>query len=34
MGWNAYGRLAQVVAWGSKMTCANPLAVLAVIEPD
>ncbi len=34
IGWNAYGMLVQVEAVGSNLTWANPLAMLAVIEPD
>src|SRR3954471_9341656 len=34
IGWNAYGDWLQVAAFGSKLTWANPLATLAVIEPD
>jgi hypothetical protein len=34
IGWNAYGVWLQVAAFGSKLTWANPLATLAVIDPD
>src|SRR5213594_4459375 len=34
MGWNAYGTASQLVPVGSKRICANPLAGLAVIDPD
>jgi hypothetical protein len=34
MGRNAYGVWVQVAAFGSKFTWANPLATLAVIDPE
>lgn len=34
IGWNAYGVWVQVAALGAKLTWANPLSSLAVIEPD
>src|SRR5437773_6943140 len=34
IGWNAYGLCEQVSASGSKLTWANPLSTLAVIDPD
>ena len=34
IGWNAYGDWLHVSAVGSKLTCANPLPSLAVIDPD
>src|SRR3954470_4627474 len=34
MGWNAYGSAVQLVPVGSNLTCAKPLAGLAVIDPN
>ena len=33
MGWKLYGMAVHDVPLGSNLTCANPLALLAVIEP-
>ena len=33
IGWNAYGLCEHDAGSGSKLTCANPFATLAVIDP-